>query len=84
MATDPNSVGFPRLAIYACTAGHWHTPVIEPDDGGGTRMLVGKCCPNQYGRLVVAWHLTPERVDDFVNALECALETRGQEGPDGE
>ena len=63
------------LAIYKC---HWYTPCIDiygPEGSlGGRRMLVGKCCPNQYRDLVAWWELDRKSAEELIDEIIYALD----------
>jgi len=64
------------LTIYAC---HWLTPcidVIEADGtpSFGTRVLVSKCCPKQYSKIVACWRITEQQAEELHDELLSALE----------
>ena len=71
------------LAIWRCTAHDFTTLCLENEDGGGTRLIGGKCC-GRLDQLVKRWVLSPEKAEEIVNEIQCAMEEEQQEERDDE
>lgn len=65
------------LTIYRCpTHPTFVSLCVDGGEGIGTRVAGGKCCPRQYSRRLVAWHLTQELRDEIVEEMDAALKQK--------
>ncbi len=62
-----------RFVIYRCPDHPHMVTLLMENVRGGTRLLGGKCCVNQYTRPLAAWSVTESMAERFRTALHAAV-----------
>jgi hypothetical protein len=65
-----------KLVAHRCPSHPSFVSLCTETEHGGTRVLGGKCCPNQYSVRLAEWNLTRKQLREMIDVLENDIEHR--------